>query len=138
MKTLYTAEATATGGRDGEVATSDNKIHETLSVPESMGGSGGSGVNPEQLFASGYSACFDGALQLVAEQSGEKIDSKVTANVSIGKESDGLGLEAHLKVEVTGVDQNRAEELVQKANETCPYSKATKGNMNVTLETIAS
>lgn len=137
MKTLYTAEATAQGGRDGKVATSDKKIQENLSVPESMGGSGGDGVNPEQLFASGYSACFDGALQLVADQAGEDIDSTVTAKVSIGKQGDGLGLAAHIKAEIKGVDQNRAEELVEKANQTCPYSKATKGNIDITIETVA-
>ncbi|MFC0525224.1 organic hydroperoxide resistance protein [Pontibacillus salicampi] len=137
MKALYTAEATAQGGRDGKVATSDHKIEVNLSVPEAMGGSGGEGTNPEQLFASGYAACFDGALNLVADQNNENIDSTVTAQVDIGKQSGGFGLAAHLVVEVSGVDQQKAEELVEKAHEVCPYSNATRGNIEVTLETRA-
>ncbi|KGX93875.1 Organic hydroperoxide resistance protein [Pontibacillus halophilus JSM 076056 = DSM 19796] len=137
MKTLYTAQATAQGGRDGNVKSSDGKVDHNLNTPEELGGQGGNGTNPEQLFAAGYSACFDGALNLVASQANEDIESSVTADVHIGKTSEGLGLGATLTVEIKGVDQSRAEELVQKAHETCPYSKATRGNMDVELVTKA-
>ncbi|QSS99851.1 organic hydroperoxide resistance protein [Pontibacillus sp. ALD_SL1] len=137
MKVLYTAEATAKGGREGSVSTSDNKVEHNLSTPEGLGGPGGEGTNPEQLFACGYSACFDGALNLVADQSGENIESTVTAKVDIGKGNDGLGLGVQIHVEISGVDQSKAEELVNKAHDVCPYSRATRGNIEVSLETKA-
>ena len=137
MKPLYTAQATAEGGRDGKVSTSDNTLQENLTVPKDMGGSGGEGTNPEQLFASGYAACFDGALNLIASKAGEEIESKTTVDVHIGKEGDGFGLAADINVEMKGVDQDKADELVQKANDFCPYSKATKGNIEVSVNAKA-
>lgn len=137
MKPLYTAQATAEGGRDGKVSTSDNKVQENLATPSEMGGSGGDGTNPEQLFASGYAACFDGALNLIADKDGQNIESKTTADVHIGKEGDGFGLAADIHVEVNGVDQSKADELVQKAHEFCPYSKAIKGNIEVKVNAKA-
>ncbi|TCP32230.1 Ohr subfamily peroxiredoxin [Scopulibacillus darangshiensis] len=136
MKTLYTAVSTAQGGRDGHVASDDRVINMSLDTPEGLGGKGGSGTNPEQLFSAGYAACFDGALNLMATQ--KKIDAgqtEVTANVSIGKQSDGLGLAVQLDVLVPGVDQETAEGLVEAAHQFCPYSKATRGNIDVTLNT---
>ncbi|KGP71984.1 organic hydroperoxide resistance protein [Pontibacillus yanchengensis] len=138
MKALYTAQATAQGGREGNVSTPDNKVDLNLSVPEELGGSGGNGTNPEQLFASGFSACFDGALNLVADQNGENIESTITSQVHIGKDNpEGFKLAVHLTAEMKGVDQAKADELVEKARNVCPYSKATEGNIEVTYEAKA-
>ncbi|MDO5492736.1 MAG: organic hydroperoxide resistance protein [Nesterenkonia sp.] len=132
METLYTAEAIATGsGRDGHVRTDDSRIDLGLSAPEAMGGDG-QGSNPEQLFASGYAACFHGALQLVAKQAGKDVgDSSVGAKVSIGKGEDGMGLAVTLEVVVPNLPQSEAQELADQAHQVCPYSKATRGNIDV-------
>ncbi|MDR8019969.1 organic hydroperoxide resistance protein [Nesterenkonia aerolata] len=132
METLYTAEAIASGsGRDGHVRTDDARIDLDLAAPQSMGGSG-QGSNPEQLFASGYAACFHGALQLVAREDGKDVgDSSVGAKVSIGKGEDGLGLAVTLEVVVPNLPQDQAQELADKAHQVCPYSKATRGNIDV-------
>ena len=112
-KALYTAKATAQGGRSGKVTSSDGTLDLNLSMPKSLGGSEDSGAtNPEQLFAAGYSACFDSALHLVAQKERKKIDSKVTAEVSIGKDGDGFGIAVKLNVGVNGVTQEEAEDLV--------------------------
>ncbi|KGX87878.1 Organic hydroperoxide resistance protein [Pontibacillus halophilus JSM 076056 = DSM 19796] len=137
-KALYTAEATAQGGRKGTVTSSDGTIDFELSMPKSLGGQEKEGAtNPEQLFAAGYSACFDSALQLVASQAKKAIKTAVTAQVSIGKEGEGFGLGVNLNVDVEGVSQEEAEDLVQKAHQVCPYSRATRGNIEVTLNTTA-
>ena len=110
-----------------------------LRMPKELGGQGGEATNPEQLFAAGYAACFDSALNMVARMKRIKIkDTSVEAHVSIGKEEDGaFGLSAKLQVTIPGVDQATAEELVEAAHQTCPYSRATRGNMEVELEAIA-
>jgi lipoyl-dependent peroxiredoxin len=138
MKTLYTATATATdGGRDGRTRTDDGKLDLELATPESMGGPGGAGTNPEQLFAAGYAACFSNAMRASARRDGaeEAVDgSSVTAHVDIGALGKGrFGLAVQLDVKVPALAQDAAEELVAKAHERCPYSNATRGNIEVDL-----
>jgi osmotically inducible protein OsmC len=132
---LYTAEATATGGREGHVRTSDGRVDVDLDVPSEMGGSGGPGTNPEQLFAAGYAACFQSSLLRFA--TGRKLDlsgSRVTARVGIGPlKSGGFGLAAALDLEAPRLGRDEAFELMRLAHETCPYSRATRGNIEVTL-----
>ncbi|WP_329478304.1 MULTISPECIES: organic hydroperoxide resistance protein [unclassified Kribbella] len=135
-KVLYTAHATAHGGRDGKVATNDGKLDVTVAPPVEMGGNG-QGTNPEQLFAAGYAACFHSALKLVARKARQDADgSTVTAEVGIGPINGGAGygLEVALVVSLPGVERAVAEELVAKAHEVCPYSNATRGNIKVDLE----
>ncbi len=135
MKVLYTAEATATGeGRDGKVRSSDGLIDTALAVPVEMGGAGGA-TNPEQLFAAGYSACFHSALRLVGRRAQVDVEgSSVTARVGIGPTgTGGYGLTVELAVALPGVDRETAGQLVAKAHEVCPYSNATRGNVDVTL-----
>jgi Ohr subfamily peroxiredoxin len=130
---LYTAVATAENGRDGRVATDDGKLDVVVNPPKEMGGSG-AGTNPEQLFAAGYSACFQGALGVVARQEGVDVSgSTVTAKVGIGKNDDGFGITVEISANIPGVDAQAAKELVEKAHQVCPYSKATRGNITVTL-----
>ena len=134
MQPLYTAEATATGGREGRTSSSDGVLDLALAVPKEMGGPGGDATNPEQLFAAGYAACFHSALTLVARREREKVEgSSVTADVGIGQDGGGFGLAVELKVALPGVERDTAEALVAKAHEVCPYSKATRGNIEVTL-----
>jgi osmotically inducible protein OsmC len=132
---LYTAEATATGGREGHARTSDGRVDVDLDVPSEMGGSGGPGTNPEQLFAAGYAACFQSSLLRFA--TGRKLDlsgSRVTARVGIGPvKSGGFGLAAALDLEAPRLGRDEAFELMRLAHETCPYSRATRGNIEVTL-----
>ncbi|MGW1544869.1 organic hydroperoxide resistance protein [Streptomyces sp. NPDC002309] len=130
---LYTAVATAQGGRDGRVATDDGRLDVVVNPPKEMGGSG-SGTNPEQLFAAGYSACFQGALGVVARQ--EKTDvsgSTVTAKVGIGRNDDGFGIVVEISADIPNVDEATARALVEKAHQVCPYSKAARGDITVTL-----
>jgi osmotically inducible protein OsmC len=137
MKTLYTAHASATGGRDGHGATSDGKVDVVLSTPRELGGNGGPGTNPEQLFATGYSACFLGALKFVAGKEKIKVpeDSKVSADVGIGPRDDGggFGLAVTLTIHMPGLDHETVEGLVKKADIVCPYSHSVRGNVDVTL-----
>ena len=132
---LYTAEATATGGREGHARTSDGRLDVDLDIPSEMGGPGGPGTNPEQLFATGWAACFQSALLRFA--SGRKLDlsgSRVTAHVGIGPlRSGGLGLAATLDLDAPQISRADAVELMERAHETCPYSRATRGNIEVTL-----
>jgi lipoyl-dependent peroxiredoxin len=132
---LYTATASAEGGRNGRVRSSDNLIDMPLKMPKELGGPGGAATNPEQLFAAGYSACFESALMLVARMSGKKVEGVViTANVTIGKTPDGgFGLAVELKGKLPGLSAQEADELMHKAHEVCPYSKATRGNIDVKL-----
>ncbi|NKQ28215.1 organic hydroperoxide resistance protein [Streptomyces galbus] len=130
---LYTAVATAENGRDGRVATDDGKLDVVVNPPVEMGGSG-AGTNPEQLFAAGYSACFQGALAVVARQEGADVSgSTVTARVGIGRNDEGFGLVVRISADIPGVDAETAAALVKKAHEVCPYSRATRGNITVTL-----
>lgn len=137
MNVLYTAHASATGGREGHGVTSDGKIDVALSTPKELGGGGGSGTNPEQLFAVGYSACFLGALKFVAGQEKVKIspDAKVEAAVGIGPRDDGqgFGIAVELKIHVPDMDHAQAESLVRKADIVCPYSHSLRGNVDVKL-----
>jgi osmotically inducible protein OsmC len=137
MTPLYTAHASAHGGRDGVAASSDGKLEVRLSTPKELGGPGGEGTNPEQLFAAGYSACFLGALKFVAAQNKIALpaDVRVEANVGIGKRDDGagFGLVVALKASLPGLSQEQATDLVQKADVVCPYSHAIRGNVQVTL-----
>lgn len=134
-KVLYTATATATGGREGHAVSSDGVLDVNLSVPAGLGGGGGPGTNPEQLFAAGYSACFLGALRLVAGEA--KVDlpveTSVTGAVGIGPIPAGFGLQVALSVQAPGVPREQLQALVEKAHEVCPYSNATRGNIDVTL-----
>jgi osmotically inducible protein OsmC len=136
-KVIYQAHAKSTGGRDGTTRTSDGLLDLKLAVPKEMGGPGG-GVNPEQLFASGYSACFIGAMKFVASQ--DKIalpaDTSIDATVGIGQIPQGFGIEVQLAISIPGVDRAVAEALVQKAHQVCPYSNATRGNIEVTLTIV--
>jgi Ohr subfamily peroxiredoxin len=133
---VYTAESTATGGgRDGHVKSSDNRIDMDTRPPKEMGGSG-EGVNPELLFSAGYAACFLGALRLVARNSKIDLDdaTAITAQVGFGKDSQGgFGINAHLIGYLPGFDQSQADELMNQAHQVCPYSKATRGNIDVEL-----
>jgi Ohr subfamily peroxiredoxin len=135
LQALYTAHATATGGRDGHVTSSDQVLDLDVRTPRELGGSGGAFTNPEQLFAAGYAACFDSALTLMIRTAKVKTGmTTVAADVSIGKlDAGGFGLAVTLHVNVPGVDQDVAEELVEKAHQVCPYSNATRGNIAVTL-----
>jgi osmotically inducible protein OsmC len=136
---LYTATATATGGRDGRARTADGAFEVALATPKELGGAGGPGNNPEQLFAAGYSACFLGAMKFVASQGGPKVpaDAAVTAAVGIGpRAAGGFGLEVALAVTLPGVDRAEAEALVEKAHQVCPYSNATRDNIDVKLSLV--
>jgi len=138
MKTLYKAKATTTGGREGHVNSEDGVIDMKLSSPKSMGGKGGKFTNPEQLFAAGYSASFAGALEEVAKDQNVNLgDFNVTANVKIGKTEEGdFDMAVILDAYLPGVDVKIAEELVNDAHETCPYSIATIDNIDVTLNLL--
>ncbi len=133
IEKLYTASATASGGREGHVSSSDNVLDLQLQIPKEFGGRGGSYTNPEQLFAAGYAACFDGALNVVIGNAKIKTGTtKVHSLVSIGKTPEGgFGLAVRLEVEVPGVEHTLAQELVEKAHQICPYSNATRGNIPV-------
>ncbi len=135
MKTLYTTTAIATGdGRNGRVASLDGLLDTPVRTPKELGGQG-EATNPEQLFAAGYAACFHSALKLVAMQSGaDTSDSEVVADVSLGAlPTGGFGLAAQIEVSLPELDRDTAEALVAQAHEVCPYSNATRGNMQVTL-----
>jgi Ohr subfamily peroxiredoxin len=135
VNTLYTAKATSTGaGRLGHVTSSDGVLELDLSIPKEMGGPGGAATNPEQLFAAGYAACFHSALQAIARKDKVPVsDSTVTAEVGIGKEGEGFGLSVDLVVSLPGLDEDAARKLVDAAHQVCPYSNATRGNIDVDL-----
>ncbi|HJV86561.1 MAG TPA: organic hydroperoxide resistance protein [Noviherbaspirillum sp.] len=136
MQILYKAQATATGGRDGRAVSSDKKLDVSFNTPKELGGPGGDGTNPEQLFAAGYSACFLSAMKFVSMHAKIPLpaDASVTAEVGIGPNGNGgFGLAAELRVALPGMDQETARNLVSKAHEVCPYSNATRGNIEVKL-----
>ena len=139
VNVLYRTSATATGGRDGRAQTTDGSFEVKLATPKELGGAGGPGNNPEQLFASGYAACFIGAMKFVASQGGPKVpaDASVTSTVGIGPRSaGGFGLDIDLAVSLPGLARNEAEALVEKAHQVCPYSNATRGNVDVRLKVV--
>jgi Ohr subfamily peroxiredoxin len=133
-KVIYQAHASATGGRDGSIKSSDGLLDLQLSVPKEMGGAGG-GVNPEQLFAAGYSACFIGAMKYVAglEKIAIPADASINATVGIGQIPAGFGIEVQMLISLPGVDRAVAQALIEKTHQVCPYSNATRGNIEVTL-----
>ncbi|MFC0337527.1 peroxiredoxin, Ohr subfamily [Kushneria avicenniae] len=134
-KVLYRASAQATGGREGRAVSSDEKLDVVLSTPKELGGNGGNGTNPEQLFAAGYSACFLGALKHVAAQEKVRLPDNiwVGADVGIGAIATGFGIEVALTIRLPDMDDAQARALVDKANVVCPYSNATRGNIDVSL-----
>lgn len=140
VNVLYSTSARATGGRDGSSKTIDGAVDVKLTSPKELGGAGGDGVNPEQLFAAGYAACFIGAMKFVASQGGGvkvPADTSVTSTVGIGPRSEGgFGLEIALAVSLPGIDRAAAEDLVAKAHQVCPYSNATRNNIDVKLSVV--
>ena len=135
----YSTRATATGGRDGTARSEDGRFEVNLSTPKELGGAGGAGSNPEQLFAAGYSACFIGALNVAAQQLKVKVPAgtQVTATVGIGPRSEGgFGITADLEVSLPGLDRSDAERLVEAAHQICPYSNATRNNVDVGLTVV--
>ena len=140
-KALYTAHATSTGGRTGTTKSSDGAIQLTLVTPKELGGAGGAGTNPEQLFASGYSACFIGAMKAVAARQKLSLPAEVSiqADVSIGPmtgKEGAFGIAVAMAISVPGMDKAAAEKLVAAAHEVCPYSNATRGNIDVVLTVV--
>lgn len=139
VNVLYTTSATAYGGRDGRAVIEDGSLEVLLATPKELGGAGGEGNNPEQLFAAGYSACFIGAMKFVAAQGGPKVpaSTRVTAIVGIGPRSEGgFGLDVELEVSLPGMERAAAEALVAKAHQVCPYSNATRNNVPVHLTVL--
>jgi osmotically inducible protein OsmC len=134
-KVIYRARAKATGGRDGRAVSSDNVLDLKLTLPREMGGAGEVGTNPEQLFAAGYSACFLGALKYVAGQQKVTLPAttSIEGSVGIGPIPTGFGIEVELKISVPGLPHEQVQALVQKAHIVCPYSNATRGNIDVKL-----
>ncbi|GAA4353677.1 organic hydroperoxide resistance protein [Kangiella taiwanensis] len=134
----YKTKATATGGRTGSAKSDDGKLNVNLSTPKELGGAGGEGTNPEQLFAAGYSACFIGAMQHVAGQEKVKLpeDTTVTGEVGIGPTDGGFAIDVELQVSIPGMDKADAESLVEKAHQVCPYSNATRGGVDVRLKVV--
>ncbi|MEV8544711.1 organic hydroperoxide resistance protein [Streptomyces sp. NPDC051572] len=138
MPTLYTTEALSTGdGRNGEVRSVDGVLDELLAVPKEMGGPGGDKTNPEQLFAAGYAACFHNGLRLIAGEQGVRVGaSTVQSKVSLlALDTGGFTLAVSLTAHLPGLEQSTAEQLVKATHEVCPYSNATRGNIEVTLNT---
>ena len=136
-KIVYTAHATTTGGREGSSKTDDGKLQVTLAPPKEMGGNG-NGTNPEQLFAVGYSACFMGALKFVAGQQKKVVPAtaSITADVGIGPIPAGFGIQVAMAISIPGMERAEAEALVAAAHKVCPYSNATRGNIDVTLTVV--
>lgn len=134
-KVVYTARATSTGGREGRSKSDDSRLNVSLSTPKALGGNDGPGTNPEQLFAAGYSACFIGAMKFVAMSEKIKLpeDLSIDAEVGIGPIPGGFGIEAKLTVRAPGMEKSVVEKIVEKAHQVCPYSNATRGNIQVQL-----
>ena len=134
-KILYTATATASGGREGQATSSDGVLDVKLTTPRELGGAGGDGTNPEQLFAAGYSACFLGALKIVAGKQKVALppSTTVTGKVGIGQIPTGFGIQAELTIAAPGIARELLQALVDAAHIVCPYSNATRGNIDVTL-----
>ncbi len=137
-KVLYRAQATATGGREGRAISSDKALDVQLTTPKELGGNGAAGTNPEQLFAAGYSACFLGAMKFVAGRDKIALPAglQIEGNVGIGPIPTGFGIEVELKISLPGLERAAAEALVAAAHIVCPYSNATRGNIDVTLTIV--
>ena len=137
-KVLYTAHAHVTGGRDGRAVVPESNLDLKLTTPRELGGAGGTGTNPEQLFAAGYSACFIGAMKFVAARDKIAIpaDAAVDGSVGIGQIPNGFGIEVELKISLPGLDRAEAQALVDKAHIVCPYSNATRNNIDVKLTIV--
>ena len=137
-KVLYRATATATGGRDGRASSSDGQLDLRLTTPRELGGGGGAGTNPEQLFAAGYSACFIGAMKFVAARDKLPLpaDTSVQGTVGIGPIPTGFGIEVNLEIRLPGMDREAAQQLVDRAHIVCPYSNATRNNIDVRLTIV--
>jgi Ohr subfamily peroxiredoxin len=137
-KVLYTAQATSTGGRTGTSRSSDGVLDLSLTTPKELGGAGGTGTNPEQLFAAGYSACFIGAMKAVAGKQKIKLpdDVSITATVGIGPIPAGFGIQVAMSISVPGMERAASQALVDAAHQVCPYSNATRGNIEVTLTVV--
>jgi len=137
-KVLYRANATVKGGREGSGASSDGVLQVKLATPKELGGEGNKGTNPEQLFAVGYSACFLGAMKFVAAREKVSLPDATTVNgsVGIGPIPTGFGIEVELKISLPGMAREQAESIVSQANVVCPYSNATRGNIDVTLTIV--
>jgi Ohr subfamily peroxiredoxin len=137
-KVLYTAHAKSPGGREGTSRSDDGVLDVKLTTPKGLGGNGAVGTNPEQLFAAGYSACFIGAMKFVAGQ--QKIalpaDTSINADVGIGPIPQGFGIQVALHVSIPGMDKAQAQKIVAAAHQVCPYSNATRGNIEVTLDVV--
>ncbi|MNY26947.1 Organic hydroperoxide resistance protein OhrB [compost metagenome] len=134
----YRAYAEATGGRDGRAISSDGVLDVALTTPKELGGAGGQGTNPEQLFAAGYSACFIGAMKYVAGRDKLAIpsDASIEGVVGIGAIPNGFGIEVELRISLPGMDREQAQTLIERAHIVCPYSNATRGNVDVTLTLV--
>lgn len=137
-KVLYRAYAEATGGRDGRAISSDGVLDVSLATPKELGGAGSQGTNPEQLFAAGYSACFIGAMKVVAGRAKIALpeDTSVEGVVGIGPIPAGFGIEVELRISLPGLDDAQANQLIEAAHQVCPYSNATRGNIDVTLTRV--
>ena len=135
---LYTANATATGGREGSAKSDDGRLEVTLSTPKGLGGDDGAGTNPQQLFAAGYAACFIGALKVVAGQAKIALpkETSINAEVSIGPIPAGFGIAVKLAISLPDMEKTQAQALVEQAHQVCPYSNATRGNVDVELSVI--
>lgn len=136
MKAIYQTSATAIGGRNGKVKTEDGNLELEVRMPISLGGIGGGYTNPEQLFAAGYAACFDNALNHVAKNQRIAISSKVTAKVGLVQAEFGFDLEVALDVEINGIEEDEAKQLLQTAHAVCPYSRAIRNNVKVELNLV--
>jgi Ohr subfamily peroxiredoxin len=137
-KVLYTAHATSTGGREGTSRSDDGVLDLRLTTPKGLGGNGAVGTNPEQLFAAGYSACFIGAMKHVAlmQKIALPADTSIAADVGIGPIPQGFGIQVALHVHIPGMDRDAAKKIVDAAHQVCPYSNATRGNIEVTLDVV--
>lgn len=135
---VYRAYAEATGGRDGRAVSSDGVLDVELTTPKELGGAGGKGTNPEQLFAAGYSACYIGAMKFVAgrDKLAMPADASVEGVVGIGQIPNGFGIEVELRISLPGMDDEQAAQLIEAAHQVCPYSNATRGNIDVTLTRV--
>jgi len=135
---VYRAYSEATGGRDGRAISSDGVLDVELSTPKELGGAGGQGTNPEQLFAAGYSACYIGAMKFVAgrDKLAMPADASVEGVVGIGQIPNGFGIEVELRISLPGMDDEQASQLIERAHQVCPYSNATRGNIDVTLTRV--
>ncbi|GGG70234.1 organic hydroperoxide resistance protein [Paenibacillus radicis (ex Gao et al. 2016)] len=137
-KKLYTATVTVEGGREGKAVSSDGVLDMELKVPKELGGPGGHGSNPEQLFAAGFAACFEGAIGVVLRKKKMKTEgTKITSQVTIGKDAnDGFVLSVYMDISIKGLETNVSKEIVEEAHEVCPYSRATRGNIEVITNVV--